>query len=163
MSIKQFALAAAAALACASGQELRTPSMLVDFNGASGGFKLFTLTNAEARSDVFWNVNYKSLYEVDSSGTKVRGVSARPTATPVGWGESCPWVVPRSHFAHTSRRVPPDSRPQFPNLNLALGDLDAHVFMKHTLFVEAADIPNPAVPNATLHVVNNTMKVSFNV
>ncbi len=43
----------------------------VTFNGASGGFKLYTRDSMGMRSNRFWNVAYMSMYEVDSTGTKI--------------------------------------------------------------------------------------------
>lgn len=64
-----------------SGQQLSTDAMLVDFNGGSGSFKVYTMLNQSSghKSKTFWNINYKSLYELDAGGNKIqgRGVSTR--------------------------------------------------------------------------------------
>lgn len=145
------ALALVAASAADNGLVLQTQSrsFIADFNGNSGGFKLYLAGNT---SNTFYNIQYQSIEEVAANGNTVAtaNINLALAASSGTYPDNTPWykVV--------------GSQTLSANGNANIGS--PVLVVTHTLsFKNDVVIINNGTTNITIPVTANTLKASLNL
>jgi hypothetical protein len=150
-----------AAFALASAQDINvnqygsSPNMAVQFNGNSGSFKIFLGTGG-VNSNVFFNIKYNTLLEVNSAGNAACQQGNQCTMT---LGNQVTWN-PISGVLNgvNYTGVVGSASATVTGMN---GNFPVNVLITNTLFQQNTQVV--MANNVTVDVIANTLKIAVNV